>query len=433
MKTDKIGLNISGDDSIIIFGCGNWGKILFQYLKFLEYDIEAFCDNNDKLWNEKFYDIFIYSPEFCAKQFANHMFIIACKHSADIIHKQLTELNIPIRQIRILDTTLENREYMRSIAFQNKIHEMYFVDNTLRVEPGYKVVAMKGDLSTRHFRILLDNYLFEKMILTCERDFFDYLAEFEGYYGSYISVDKLSSQGTSVNSVKLLMACCHKDKKVSEDRKSSLLFPIQCGKALTDIQMSELTDDVGDNISEKNGNYCECTALYWAWKNGWAMDSDYIGLRHYRRRLRITDEQLQQLSENGIDMVLMEPTYIESISGHFLKGACGKKDWDVLRQAIKAIMPEYYESFINFENQHMVCQCNLFVMRRKLFDEYAEYLFSILDWIDNYYSLLVERNDRYLGYLAECLTSLFAMHNRDRLKLVFADMEILESEDAKRI
>ena len=433
MEIKELGLNISKGDAIVIFGCGYWGKLLFQYLSFFECHVEAFCDNNEKLWDERVCNITIHSPEYCAKYFSKHIFIVASKNDANTITEQLNKLNISLEQIRIFYNNSQITEYIKNILFPSKLNEEYFVDSALRVEPRYRAVAKKKDLISRHYRILLDDYLVKKLSMTCGRDLFNYQVEFEKYYGPYISVDEMSSGGRFANSVKLLVACCHKDKKVSKSKESNLLFPIQCGKALTDVQMCELTDDIGVNISAKNGNYCECTALYWAWKNRWGMDSDYIGLRHYRRRLWITDEQLQRLGENGIDMVLMEPTYIENLPGHFFKGACGKRDWDVLRQAIQVTMPEYYESFINFENQHMVCQCNLFVMRRKLFDEYAEYLFSVLEWIDNYYSSLIERNDRYLGYLAECLTSLFAMHNRDRLKLVFADMEILEGEDATRI
>ena len=33
-------------------------------------------------------------------------------------------------------------------------------------------------------------------------------------------------------------------------------------------------------FSERNGNFCELTGLYWAAKN---LDSDYIGIVHYRR------------------------------------------------------------------------------------------------------------------------------------------------------
>ena len=62
--------------------------------------------------------------------------------------------------------------------------------------------------------------------------------------------------------IKIFM-CCHKDF----DTVPPLCTPIQCGSAINSPVDGALPDNIGDNISEKNPEYCELTAHYYAWKN----------------------------------------------------------------------------------------------------------------------------------------------------------------------
>lgn len=75
--------------------------------------------------------------------------------------------------------------------------------------------------------------------------------------------------------IKILVAA-HKPYWMPDD---DVYLPIQVGAAGKE-SLGWQRDDEGDNISAKNPNYCELTALYWAWKN---LKADYIGLCHYRR------------------------------------------------------------------------------------------------------------------------------------------------------
>ena len=82
----------------------------------------------------------------------------------------------------------------------------------------------------------------------------------------------------------------HNDKPLANHPElNTWEIPIQAGAALTDRIISVVRDNEGENISSKNKQYCEMTAVYWVWKNA---KHDWVGIEHYRRHLLITPDML---------------------------------------------------------------------------------------------------------------------------------------------
>jgi hypothetical protein len=81
---------------------------------------------------------------------------------------------------------------------------------------------------------------------------------------------------------------------------------IQVGAARTDRRLfpGVLTDDTGDNISARNQQFCELTALYWIWKHA---AEDIVGLVHYRRHFTLPEEWLERMQRSG--MAVSEAAY----------------------------------------------------------------------------------------------------------------------------
>lgn len=156
-------------------------------------------------------------------------------------------------------------------------------------------------------------------------------------------------------------------------------------------------DNTGDNISEKNARLCELTGLYWAWKN---LDADAVGLVHYRRHFTarpwwkrlgknkfnciLSQDELKLILEK-YDLVLPKPRryYIESIYSHFVHlPYTFEKDIQTLRETIKDVAPEYTEAFDTVMARTHAHMFNMFIMNREIFDQYCEWLFSILLEVD---------------------------------------------------
>ena len=68
-----------------------------------------------------------------------------------------------------------------------------------------------------------------------------------------------------------LLVCTHKKFNLNTDEN---FLPIHVGKESSDVQLNIQGDNEGINISNKNQNYCELTALFWAWKN--LKNNDFI-------------------------------------------------------------------------------------------------------------------------------------------------------------
>ena len=78
----------------------------------------------------------------------------------------------------------------------------------------------------------------------------------------------------------VFMAKFHGDKPLSADYDlPEWITPIQVGAVRSLKRVADILDCDGENISAKNGNYSELTALYWIWRNRLLCPADGIGGR----------------------------------------------------------------------------------------------------------------------------------------------------------
>lgn len=225
--------------------------------------------------------------------------------------------------------------------------------------------------------------------------------------------------------------------------RSDVLTPIHAGKSISDVSLDMIADNSGDNISEKNGLYCELTAQYWAWKNDKV--SDYIGFMHYRRFFDLYDFERKEkygihgiiepsfydgfLEEYGLidshiseivtrfDAVIPEPVDVIALGfksvyqqysdspHHFVK------DFDTLRSAVKDLYPDDLRYFDLMASGRFLYPTNMFILKRQLFNEYCIWLFSIIEYVEKNIdvSKYNSQERRVIGYLSERLFTLFVL------------------------
>ena len=210
------------------------------------------------------------------------------------------------------------------------------------------------------------------------------------------------------SNIKILISC-HKE---SAYLKTDIWQPIQLGCALTNRKFADmLSDDVGENISDKNPMYCELTAQYWAWKN---MEADYYGFCHYRRYFSFSDktyledaygnikepyfdsdvvakyglddatvrnlvEQYDVITTTRKDLTRMAGRFKSVIDQYDKATLLHSKDLKVILDIIDEKYPEYSKYAHQHCNGHVTSFCNMYILKKEIFFDYCQWMFAVLE------------------------------------------------------
>jgi hypothetical protein len=202
-------------------------------------------------------------------------------------------------------------------------------------------------------------------------------------------------------------------------------FPEGYRTIIVDANVNKVTgdcyDNIGDNISSKNGSYCELTALYWLWKNS---KDDYIGIDHYRRFFMNGDNLLSagkaaEIVKNGTVIVPKIEKFGQNIGTKYWTTSGYKSDLTVIREAISKYSPEYSHDYDVIMNQNKLHCYNMLVMNKEMYDAYCEWLFNVLTIVeaklDAQHRGADDRNGYYrrvYGFMSERLLNVYLLHNR---------------------
>lgn len=224
--------------------------------------------------------------------------------------------------------------------------------------------------------------------------------------------------------VKMLVAA-HKEYKMPLDKE--LYVPIFVGSDINKNRPSGYqADNTGKNISSKNPNYNELTAIYWAWKN---LDADIIGLNHYRRYFvdgrwvrkdfkHILNESaiVDKLKNNDVIVSKKRKYFIETIESHYVHSH-DLQGITALKKVFKELDSNYknaLDSVLSSRSAHMF---NMFIMKKSDFDNYCEWLFGILDEVEKNidFSKLEGNEKRVMGFVSELLLDVWIKANNKRI------------------
>lgn len=247
------------------------------------------------------------------------------------------------------------------------------------------------------------------------------------------------------NDLKIDILVCH--HKHSEYVKTECLRPIQVGRAISDVKLDYcIGDNTGDNISKKNKNWCELTAIYWQWKN---VNADFYGLFHYRRYISFkykegvfnefnfndsvvkkhewNDLKIKKLCKNydiitaiNFDIHSSENPEKKLTAYEFYSEFHKKEDIDKVISIIEEKYSFFLSSFLTSIEMKSCYFGNIQIMKKPYFLEYCEILFGVLGEFEKEidYKNYDSYQARVIGFLAERISNAYIVYIRTKNKKI---------------
>lgn len=257
----------------------------------------------------------------------------------------------------------------------------------------------------------------------------------------------------------------HKDVALFD---SNVLQPVQVGFARPRKRFFwALQDDAGETISDLNAMYCELTTQYWAWKN---VDAAYYGFCHYRRyfdfaedqhlenaygevmakyidwgtqeRFCLDDESIKRVVKRydvittGVNDVRRFPERYRDLTDHYARAPhLNVEDLTKMTEILAELHPDCMDDALEFLNGHKACFCNMFIMKKELFQRYCAWMFPVLErfmqtWDTTHLSHEALRTP---GHLSERLLNIFLLHEkRVNPELSWGELQCVHFEQPER-
>lgn len=238
--------------------------------------------------------------------------------------------------------------------------------------------------------------------------------------------------------IKIIIAT-HKKYSMPKDE---MYIPIHVGKEGKEV-LGYIGDNTGENISYKNSSYCELTGLYWAWKN---LKCDYLGLVHYRRHFtakrKITDinkskqelilekKYLEQFfPEYQVIVPKKRKYYIESLYDHY-KHTHYSEHLDITKEIIDEKYPQYSKYLERVYNSKSGYMFNMYIMEKKLSDEYCKWLFEILLELEKKIDIsnLSPFQGRFLGRVSEIIFNCWLMLKIEEENIKVKELNVIHMD-----